>query len=211
MREIASLIIITVCALGITACGKSDRSEDSAPPPGAMRVVSVEPIEAPPAPSILPNGDFRDWPEDAPAPTNFRAPNPDLSAITRQPISQEQGGGFEVLQTWKQTDFRNPWNRRFGGFADVKPQTKYRVEVKASSPDDSHAEIIVYEVDPKGDTTLLVNGLIQIAATAKMYTYTGEFQTKDNPRVFIESGHPNKAKLPSNILWHEWDLRPLED
>lgn len=206
LRHFAHLLVPGASLLLLLAAGCG--AKDSAPAAGTMRVTSVEPVEAPPLPSILQNGDFADWPEGKPCPTNCRQPDPSLSTIER---GKTADGGYVLQQVWQKTDAREPMNKRFGIFSDVHPNTLYNVEITASSPEPDKAEVGLCSVDAGGKLKTLSYFLVRLDTGPEAKTFTAKFNTKENTRIFLQSGHFEEVKTPSSIQWYSWKLRPAKE
>jgi len=180
-----------------------DKTPDKA---GSMKVVSIEPIQAPLPPSVLPNGDFKDWPEGEPAPAGFQPPNVDFSYIEGIPRNE---GGFSIKQTWTANDFSKPSEWRFGIFLDVKPNTEYQLEISAANVEGSDVEIILMTETPEGKRTLIDNHFLTFSAASPQEKYSKVLKTTDSPKLLIITGHVQDGEVPASIVWNHWALRPV--
>ena len=198
MRFFLALLTV-VCISAFWGCGSGEPGEGDFPAPGAMRVVSIERISLS-GPSLFPDGSFRDWPEKGVL-KSFHSPDPKASSIARESNGKE---GFSVAQKFLQpaTDAQ----KQFGALVPLKPKTKYRLEVTASSPDSARADVVVYDAKDGKANKALANPLLQIAASEKLYTCSGVFQTEDLPDVLIETRLSKEAKAPATMVWHNWSV-----
>lgn len=192
----------------------SDGSVEIAPPSegitdssGGMKVVSVEPIQAPLPPSVLPNGDFNDWPEGEPAPAGFQPPNLDFSYVEGIPKNE---GGFSIKQTWTANDFSKPSEWRFGILMDVMPNTEYQLEISASNLEGGGVEIILMTETPQGKRTLIDNHFLTFSEASPQEKSSRVLKTADSPKLLIIAGLVKDGKVPSSIVWNHWILRPVE-
>ncbi len=174
---------------------------------GSMRIAGVEPIDTPPPPSILPNGDFRDWPAGEPAPKGYQPPSPKYSVIMRQP---KNDGGFEVKQTWTANDYAKASQDRFGVLVEVKPDTQYILEVTATNPDKANAEIVLMTQAEDKKRDLLANHFITIKASSPSTTYSNVFETGKTRLVLIIPGLCANEPTPSSVIWSKFAVRPVE-
>ncbi|NLN91795.1 MAG: fibronectin type III domain-containing protein [Candidatus Hydrogenedens sp.] len=198
----ASLLLLAVV---FTGCGPKKPSADY-PPPGTMRVVSVEALERPKwVANLISNGSFSNWMPGSPAGAGFSVPDPEHSRISR---SDGQGGGPLMLQQWLKTENTKKATQCLHTTVDgLKPDTEYRLSVLAEVAGGVSTVFSVYEGGAAGAQTLLnPEVIVTMPGTGQLKQYSGTFRTHSGGQVLISVAGHCLSTPEAGIKWHEWLL-----
>lgn len=202
------MALLAAACLVAGGCGGPD-GEDN-PPPGKMEVVSVTPLALATltAPSLLRNGDFREWWAGAPAPSGFEPPNPAFSRISRVHRGK---AGFVARQVWRTDDSTAAVSDCFRVELDgLEPDTAYALSVRAAGEKASSVTISIWETTGSGAELLPLEPdfimLLPSHMTIKDYTKT--FRTREGARLVIAVRQNSAGAEHSIIEWHEFAVRP---
>jgi hypothetical protein len=203
---------LTVLCLFAAGCGGYGADDAGNPPPGKMEVVSVTPVALATlaAPSILRNGDFREWWAGAPAPSGFEPPNPAFSRISRVHRGKP---GFVARQVWLKDDsgaaISDCFRVELGG---LEPNTAYELSVRAAGENASSVTVSIWETAGSGAELLPLEPdfimLLPSHMTVKDYAKT--FRTRDGSRLVVAVRQNSAGSERSIIEWHEFSVRPVE-
>lgn len=206
--------IAALCAsLQLSGCTRGEGVPSDLPPPGEMRVISVEPISQGPSDldNLVPNGNFSEWWAGAPAPTHFILPPPQFSTLERLVEGEDH---FPCAQTWKQTDRKKGKDKRLHVFVpNIKADTEYEFSVEAQSEDGCTVLLDVYECDEnREEFEILSFGEPVIPATATTPTwFTTRFKTQKGGQLAIYPGTVDEEVPPGRIIWYHWHVREAND
>lgn len=182
-----SRMMFTVIAVGgvaaLSGCGGRDTLEGY-PPPGEMRVVSVEPVEDAGSAGLVHQFSFENWFPGAPRPTGpFLTPGRTTQLF---PASRAAADGEICLRIeWYKPDSKWSENGRFGVIMDdLEPETTYEVSVHAAAV----ATLPVHvEAFGRMDDRLIPMALpvLTMRAEPGMKKFAGRFSTGITPETLL--------------------------
>lgn len=201
---------LKLCLMALVAlllgCGR-ETGVEGYPPPGQMRVISIERIEEPDT-NLLKNGDFANWWSGAPVADGFFAPQ--VEGVRMEQVRAEGRTGNSVLQTWSSPESELAPERLFHTVVNnLLPRNDYQLEVMASG---SHAGIVrieVWEVDAPGvgQTPLPTAYLTLCPGRNQAKSYILPFSTGDSGRFLIAARCASMTGEDASVVWHEWHVR----
>ena len=218
------VIVLSVLALwlGPMGCapepGVEPAPQTEMPPPGTMRLLSVEPV-GPAAPAnLIENGGFSEWLAGAPAPSGFVAPKATrkkskLARATDVP----DASGPAVRQTWRAGDGEDSFHDVFGVWATgLEPEARYRLTARAhnQSKNDLLLRAVQYNVPQPADAQAgqaepVPLGQVLVSPAEAFGDYTFDFTTGPKRKfcvlIFVKS-RPEGEKFPAVCVWDEWRL-----
>ena len=196
---------------------QSAKAPSDRPAPGTMVVGSVAPVELPPLPSLIRNGDFSVWPPRSAAPSGFEAPggSKECSSIepeTKQAVSPPRA----VRQTWHVTDKAGSFFRTFRTWATgLKPKTAYRFTFQADNQSQNTIIVVIYEyyvpepvappTPPRGQRL----GILEVPPTDGSKEFSLNFTTGSEDvfsvMFFVKTAGDGKG-FPATCIWDDWHL-----
>jgi hypothetical protein len=212
-----------MAAIALTGCGKAADPQSAAPKPGIMKLESVEPIEAPAAASLIPNGSFETWRKGAGAPEGWQAPESDYSTVTME-LNKKADGKISLVQEWKKTDAGRSVFKLFGiRISDLAPATTYELRVKAMSLSANPALITAWQLiknapDAKEEWKIqrLALGFVTVppqAGDEAFKEFGGRFSTgPETPTIVLLTATSDlkNAETRSVVVWDDWRLQEVD-
>lgn len=170
-------------------------------------------------PSLIPNSEFGEWPEGAPAPTGWSIGKWETSEDAPFRIQREEGAhysqGVAVRQQW----LRNPESAtdhdRFGvTISGLKPCARYELWIRGQWDADQAAWFSAWELSPDGETNrLLAHSRGVPVPSGSMSTETACLHARVMLIVAGRSGivrlevSPNTAYgTNQEVIWDAWKL-----
>lgn len=189
----------------LCSCAQEAPDEGGYPPPGAMRVVSMERIEqSASTQSLLPNGDFAQWWAGAPVPNGFQAPAPDDSSIGRETIADK----MVMVQQWKQNSATTLLASMLR--AESMPLVKgrrYRVRITAASPAGRVAMLGLWQQNDQAVWQPLVHHFLTLQPAAHgVKTYQKDFTAERDGPVALAASSVGAETGENPAVWVQWEL-----
>ncbi len=175
----AFLFLGVLCSVVLLdGCGNATQEEatNDHPAPGAMRVVSVTPVQAAQE-NIFPEGDFENWYSGSPVPSPAFVVPGDASKIYRS-VRKDGVGGKVLAQEWKKKDYQ--WNiegRHKIQFAGLQKNTDYRVTLDALVPNGEAVRIELRGVKEGDESYLMQRPFMTLEPGSAWQTSSASFST----------------------------------
>lgn len=214
--------MLLAAALGCVALSCSESPPQPAagyPAPGEMRLIAATPLEGTPeettsaenAPeavqdgNLIRNGNFQNWWAGVSYPDGFSGAGDATTIRVRR--APDQG----VIQEWLTSDSEEPVDRLFHTLVSgIRPQTPYRIEVTAASPEGAAVGISVFEWPEDSDENaelLEWPELILVAlAPGEKQTLSRVFRSYKSSRIAIATHGIGVSMYPAAVQWISWRL-----
>lgn len=221
MRSYSLALLLTTPVL-LLGCGKSsDSGSDGGafdvPPPGAMTVVSIEPVGAVPAPSLIENGGFEDWVTGAPAPLHFTAPveTRGFSSLERETEDVAEGK-YAARQTWAKPKDHIDWFYNLFNCV-VEPidlGAGYEFSCKAHNLSSETFRVLLIQAWGQMPTPQFkILATVTVPPSEDFQPYGVQLRTLEQPgsKLYIATCSLNDdVKLPATVIWDDFALRRAE-
>lgn len=189
----------------LCACGRDEDALGVYPPPGEMRVVSMERIDrGGAAESLLTNGDFSQWWAGAPVPNGFIPPAETDSVVERQPVGEKQ----VMVQQWKAPNVAyNLVEMLRTETAPLKKGGRYTLRVTAAAPAGRVATFALWHQGEGGVWQPLALNFLSIQpAGVGVKTYAKSFTTERDGPLAIAATGAGATGAEHATAWLQWEL-----
>ncbi len=200
-----TLIAIVFSLFSLVGCGPADPIAPPSLAPGTWRMISVERADG--GDALLPNGDFEEWYAGLPAPTGFHAPAElSESTLIRDVKAGHLGAaGYTARQTWTGPGIAAGPRDGFGVTVNLAPDTRYRLEVIASTTTGLVAAIRAVEEGVDGQLRTLARNVVEVRGESPG-RFEGTFTTRSGGPVILSSHVLADSTFPGTAIWSAWRL-----
>jgi hypothetical protein len=193
-------------ALLAAGCGGSPEAGDY-PAPGAVKVISVTPVDAySAAGSLILNGDFTEWWAGSPCPTNFLPPDMRLAEIAR--VTDEKAKGFAVKQIWKAPDKSQNILKHFRAELKLEPDTDYVFQAAVTNGGRGTPRISMIEGEAGGEEAIQPIALVTLENYPNLFRWyeTGFRTQRGGNSVLFTHTMTDEGRDRPEVIWHTMRL-----
>lgn len=190
------------------ACGPAP--VDGPPPPGTVKVLAIEPVEAVAEANLIPNGELLEWHAGLGAPTGFLAPVPDGGSTVARGAKAGylDTAGYTARQAWTRSDGDLPPDSGFGVMLELEAQRTYVFEAVARPEAGAAAMVSAWERGDDGAWRALARPVVVVQGDAPLRA-VGAFTTEQGGPVVLTSRWAGAGTPTGTVHWGAWRLRPM--
>lgn len=208
----AGCILLAVFAMtAFAACGNRSANEEDYPPPGHMRLLSVEAANSLySSKNLVANGNFSIWYAGSPAPDSFFMPKDTKVSRLRRLESRGGSGAFSADQWWYAADTDKPYVELLHTIVpNIQPDRVYELSIHALSYYHTTASISLIALDENGQPAGAWENIITLTpGNPREQTHKQKIRTSHRGSLLIASHGNEKTKYidKTRICWLEWSL-----